>query len=192
MSLPFRSSLLGLSLALAAAACHGDGSLPIATGADGKPFVDADAITTTVSGGDFNGQSTVMLVSSFAGSCANEQNDVGVANGKDYFVELANVDASSHATAVTAPGTFTVTSDTTSIGALAMVTFEINDASCLPTTKMQATSGTVHVTQVDANGLVGTVDLTFEGGVEVSGSFDAAPCAAFDPTRSPGAGGTCQ
>jgi hypothetical protein len=160
-------------------------------GGDGAPFTEGDAITTTAdaSGLDFNGSSTAILISSFASSCANQQGNVGVVNGKTFFLGLANVDASGGSSPVTAPGTFTITTSGTGSGLLAQVFFEVDGADCLKMTNLQAVSGTVQITHVDAGGMAGTLDATFDGNVKVSGTFDAASCPSLNPNRTPNA--TC-
>jgi hypothetical protein len=69
-------------------------------------------------------------------------------------------------------------------GMVAAAQFAVDDASCNATTgPIEATSGTLTVTRVDATGYTGTFDLTF-GTDHVTGTFNTGTCSALGTVTS--------
>lgn len=78
--------------------------------------------------------------------------------------------------------------------AFATATRTANDVTCTPTVSFAAASpaGTVHISDVSATHIAGTVNLTFEDGGTLSGSFSVTPCGtAPNVCTLAQAGGLC-
>jgi hypothetical protein len=63
-------------------------------------------------------------------------------------------------------------------GKFAVVDFAVVDATCTAAANLEAQSGTVTLTRIDANGYSGTFDATFAGG-HLTGSFNTNLCTPF-------------
>jgi hypothetical protein len=153
---------------------------------EGSPIVINDAIAhdVTASGFEFDGQSTVVMMSSFSAACPKQAASAGVPNGRLLLFGLASIDGNGKATPVSRPGTYTVFTGFPAASTLAAeVFYERDGASCLKVTGSQATSGKVNVTGL--NPLVATFDLKLDNGDHVSGSFKAPTCLALDANRTP-------
>ena len=58
------------------------------------------------------------------------------------------------------------------------------DARCESVLVVEANSGTVRLTRVDANGYSGTFDIVFADGSHITGSFTANECTALSMTMA--------
>jgi hypothetical protein len=119
---------------------------------------------------------TVLGVTSFPGACEAIYTNKHYPHGSAALsIQLVAYPSGGTAGPVTAPGTFTLLGtslDGNSFGAA----WTSVDASCNPTS-VQATGGTIDLTEVTASQLEGTFDLTF-GADHLTGSFTASNCAA--------------
>jgi hypothetical protein len=173
-----------------------DAATQVTGTAGGSTFVAEDAIFTIadLSGFEFHGQSTALLITTFPGACAKEQASAGVKGGRSIIIGLAMNDASGNASAVATHGTHVIASGSgaTAAGArVAQLFYQRVGDDCLRTESHQAASGQVAVTSVDTSALAGTFDVVLSDTNEhVTGSFVAASCSSFDPNRTPLA--TCQ
>jgi len=218
MNRPFRGSssrsgagatLTAALSALVALGCSSSSATPSDSGANpdaatqvtgaagGSTFVAADAIFTIadVTGFEFHGQSTDLLITTFPGACSKEQAGAGVKGGRSIVIGLAVNDAGGNASAVATPGTHVIASGSsgaTAAGArVAQLFYQRVGDDCLRTESHEAASGQVLVTSVDPSALAGTFDVVLSDTNEhVTGSFVAASCSSFDPNRTPVT--TCQ
>lgn len=174
----------------------GDAGTQVVGTAGGSAFVAADAIFTTadVSGLEFSGQSTALMIATFAGTCAKEQANAGVKGGRSLFIGLAVNDAGGNASPVTGPGTHAIASGAGAVAAgarVAQLFYQRSGDDCLRAESHQASSGQIVVSAVDASMLAGTFDVVLADTNEhVTGSFQASSCSFFNPNRTPIA--TCQ
>jgi hypothetical protein len=148
----------------------------------GHSFAAKDAIFTTASStSGFSlgtGSVTVISIESGAGACAEQQSAQAVVT-LDVDMALAQVDATGNTNPVSETGTYAVTSGTPGSGLFAQVVFEPLCKMANPSVAVvQATGGSVTVTEVDRSHVAGTLDLTF-GTDHVTGSFYASSCSAF-------------
>lgn len=118
------------------------------------------------------GQVTGLLVSSDPHACGDISNPMAP-GGTGFFAILFSDDGSGNATPPSGPGTYDVFDPTSPLaqGNTAVV------GESLCTLGGVASGGAVVLTRVSPN-LVGTYDVTFEDGSEVSGSFSAVSCDA--------------
>lgn len=150
----------------------------------GNAFGALDAIVNTAiaSGFDFDAQSTDVEITTYANACAAETSHTGVANERILIFALATTNATGNSSPITATGTYTVFTGTPPASSkLVEPYYEVDDSSCQKSTFEFATSGTVTVTSVSP--LQATFDVTFTDG-HITGSYDAAQCAALDPNSS--------
>lgn len=159
----------------------------VVTGTLGGSSFDAlDAVGNAVmaNGFDFDGMSTMIVMTTFASECSLQMTSTGTPNGRLLAFDLATTDAAGHSAQIAAAGAYTVFSGSPAPSSkLAEAYYEVDGANCLKASAEFATSGTVTVTAVTAP-MSGTFDLTFPDG-HVTGSFTAASCAALDPNRTP-------
>lgn len=150
----------------------------------GVNAMDAITTTATAKGFDFKGMSTGVLVSDSANACANQMTSTGVPNRHWLYFALGDINAAGMSSAITAPGTYSVSDGTLPASSKsAEAYFAVDGANCLEVMSAFATSGTVAVKSVSPN-LVATFDVMF-GTDHLTGSFSAPTCAALDPNRTP-------
>ena len=120
---------------------------------------------------------TVLGVTSFPGACEALYTNMHYPHGSaGLSIQLiAYPSGGGTAGPVTAPGTFTLLGSTIGGNSFGAAWTSV-DASCNPTS-VQATGGTIDLTEVTASQLKGTFDLTF-GADHLTGSFTASDCAA--------------
>jgi hypothetical protein len=147
----------------------------------------ADAISNTVS--QPGGSAGAIIVGSVANQCQLINARRILKSGS--ALEIIFGIQSGNTLAAPTPGIYTVHTLATINGFQGMVAaalFVVNDASCNTTTgPIEATSGTLTVTRVDATGYTGTFDVTF-GSDHVTGTFNTGSCSALGSTTS---GFTC-
>jgi len=175
---------------------NSDAATQVTGTAGGSAFVAEDAIFTTadVSGLEFNGQSTDLMISTFTGACAKEQASAGVKGGRSFFIGLAVNDGSGNASPVTSSGLHAIASGAGAVapGArVAQLFYQRFGDDCLRAESHEASGGQVVIAAVDASMLEGTFDVVLADTNEhVTGSFVASSCPSFNPNRTPTA--TCQ
>jgi hypothetical protein len=189
-------------IALALAACGGGNSPhPDAAAPDapanapavvngnlgGAPFVPRDAIwtTDTADGFDFNGMSTILMITDFPNACANQMSGTGVPDGRLLMFVLGTTDATGASLPITQPGAYTVFTGTAPASSkLAEPYFEIDDAHCLRSAHEFGASGTVTVGSA-TDPQMASFDVAFDNGDHVTGSYRATMCSALDVNRTP-------
>jgi hypothetical protein len=181
-----------LTLFAALAACttsSNSGSADHVSGTiGGSAFTARDAIWKNVnaSGFDFNGTSTIVMVSEFPSACSVETTRKGVANGRFLAFALATTDSNGAATPIATAGKYTVNPSGTTPPANQLLVepyYEQDDGTCLPSTKHFGMSGSVTVTST-TDPIQATFDVTFDNGEHITGSFDAVQCGGIDPNSS--------
>lgn len=115
---------------------------------------------------------TVVAITSFSSACDIYATDRFSRGSVSLTLELLSGGPNEGSTA---PGDYTLGQPPAAFTGDLLATWNSVDTSC-GVTQVQATSGTVSVTEVSASSLVGTFDVTF-GGQRVTGSFDAVGCA---------------
>ena len=194
-------NFISLLVVVAVAACGGNSSSPDGKPADsnagqtvvmgnlgGAPFTALDAVWNddTATGFDFNGMSTSIEITSFAGDCGHQMARTGVPNGRLLFVQLGTTTGGNSAPATT-NGAYPVFKGQPPQGNGAEVIFEIDGPNCLKSTSVGATSGTVTVTSA-TDPKTATFDVTFENGDHITGMVHATHCTALDPNSTPTGG----
>jgi hypothetical protein len=136
----------------------------------GASLVAADAIAGT----DATGSSGAVAIVSTSATCMLVTQGKRPKGQQAIYLTLADVVSPGSTKAPSAPATYTIG------GPLhkATVSYVATDAACAQTTTA-ATSGTVTLTDVNANGWGGSADLTFDGGDHVTATFVAQTCPAF-------------
>jgi hypothetical protein len=171
--------LMGGTLLTLLLGCSGGSNTTFNGTVRGHQLTPADAVSGT---GSLNVppavsiNAAVVVISNTGGLCANAS--VGKQASNSQFFVITLFDRIGTQTAIpTAPGTYSVTSTTKSASASYLET----DATCRSIAGFSAlaTSGTVTLTSVTSNGLVGTFDLTLNSGDRVTGSFNAPNCGGL-------------
>jgi hypothetical protein len=153
----------------------------------GAAFNARDAIwdTATANGGGFNGMSTFVLLTDYAGACSVQMTGTGIPNNRSLAFFLAVTDAAGHATPIAAPGAYAVISAQAPLSSnVAEVYFEVDDATCRRSSYDTGLYDTVTVTSA-TNPQQATFDLHMMNGDHITGSYSASSCAALDPNRTP-------
>lgn len=176
-------------VALVAAACGGGGGGGGSVGTPGTSLVATGPLplsaanATAVVGGSTcqvgavsaGVAYAVVLASDQPGICGFLQANQNKANTRSIALALVHVDPTSPTTSL-APGSYAVTANPTTQPTFALVQVVQTNASCQAST-LTAASGTVVLSSL-ANGRVqGTVNAQLAGGGDVTGTFDADPCA---------------
>ena len=170
-------------------ACGGGSSSPVTVNGNiaGQAMGAQDAVSNVISGGgDSQG---FLLITNAANTCTKLTANQQPKNAKAIGIGLANVTQTGF-TAPTATGDYTVYSSAnigTATGNAALGQYVATDAVCNPVAQIEATSGKVTLTRIDANGYAGSLDITFSDGSHVTGNFTANRCNALSDTI----GGTC-
>lgn len=171
-------------------ACGGGGSSSSAAvnGTIGGQSMGAqDSVSNVLTTGtDSEG---LILITNAPSSCAKLTANQQPKNLKVIFVEIGTQSASG-VTAPAANGAYTVKTAATipsATGNVALASYVATDATCNAVTNIDATSGTISLTRVDANGYSGTFDITFADASHVTGSFTANKCTALSTNNQ----GTC-
>jgi hypothetical protein len=168
----------------------GDVGVAINATIQGSAFSGMDGIfvITSATGLDFDGLSTDILITDFSGACGKQTMGQGVANGQSLLIGLASVDMSGHSDAATHPGDYLVSKFPLPRGRLvAEVYYEKDGPDCQKMTTLQASTGTVTITNLTgagASSLAGRLDVMF-GADHVAGSFGATACVGLIPNRTP-------
>lgn len=184
-----RRGMLAAAL-LACAACGGGSNSSPATvngtiGGQGMGAQDAVSTVFTVA----SDSAGLIFITNSPNTCAKLSAGQIPRNGKAILIILGTQSGSS-TSAPTATGSYTVFSSVAivgQIGNVALVRYQAVDASCTPTSDIEATGGTVTLTKIDTSGYAGTFDMTFSDNSHVTGSFTANKCTALSPNIS----GTC-
>jgi hypothetical protein len=173
-----------LCLPLLAAACQDRGSASVAGTIDGAPLTVRSAVFVNVAakGFDFDGSTSLIALSDQPDLCGRERERRGSPNARVLYVGLSRTNGIANE-----PGAYdVVTTGPTGTAAQASEAFyERSGADCRRTVSVPAQTGIVTVEHTDAATLRGSLDLTFEGGAHLTGSFSADHCAAFDPNTTP-------
>jgi len=134
----------------------------------------------------FGGSAGLVLITAAPNACANLAASELKKNAKAIFIQVGTqtgrtISPPSGNGNYTVYGTSSIAAAT---GNVAAALYVATDAKCAPVLDDEATSGTVRLTQVDANGYSGTFDITFADGSHVTGSFTANKCAALSLTMA--------
>ena len=163
--------LLGFVLTAMTAACggsvasadHVDGSV------EGRAFhaVDATSALGTFTGADGGArQEAVIVVTDQGGACEFVSSPTKKPSVTYLVLTIAaEVDAVS-------PGTYAIDEPDVSMDVVAQ------DQNCVKTLMSDAATGTITLSSVGASGASGSFDVTLDGGEHLTGSFEAAGCAA--------------
>lgn len=172
-------------------ACGGGGSSSSAAvnGTIGGQSMGAqDSVSNVLTSG--SNSEGLILITNAPSTCSKLTAGQQPKNAKAIFVEIGTQPASGGVTAPAANGTYTVMTVATignATGNVALASYVATDATCNPVTSIDASSGTITLTRVDANGYSGTFDITFADASHVTGSFTANRCAALSTNNQ----GTC-
>ncbi len=148
-------------------------------------FTSKDGISGDTTDGEdsyWDGTSTTLFLSSFAGACSAITNETVGPNTVDVFLQLAvnpqvDEDDGFTGSAVTGASTFTVSENPTAGQNGAQGEVDAYDDQC-DFTKDLLESGTVTITSRTTTGITGTIDAMTEGGTHLTGSFSTATCAS--------------
>jgi hypothetical protein len=149
-----------------------DGTAAISGSISGSPLQVDDAIAAVEE--DIDGDASTMIVlMSGVDACGDVGGQIA-ANATQVSLSIAVLDSTqSHYAAVTAPGTFSISSD----GAVdAQV--DRYDAACqrVATSSNRASTGSITVDSVSSTGYVGHFAMTLETGDSITGTFTAPIC----------------
>ncbi len=205
---------LVLAAAVAVMACgSSSSSSSSATGTiGGSPFSPAETAAFYVAPvtcslpavGDKALTAVGVAFNSTTGTCNDVVQCVTHRNSREVMVVIAKFPVIGSGQPVITTGDYAVgaSMSTPQIGAdgmgtvaFATATSTANDATCTPTvhTPSTAASSTIHLGEVSASRIAGTVDLTFDDGGTLSGSFSVTPCGSTpDVCTLAQAGGLCQ
>ncbi len=178
-------ALLVVAVVLLCAACgSGNAAATVNGTVAGQEIGAQDAIFNVFASG--SDSEAAIGISNAANSCALVTASKQPKNARAIAIALATQTATTTA-APSAAGTWNVVPDVRALtGNVAVATYVATDGTCIPIHEIQATSGTVTLTRVDASGYGGTFDLRFTDGSHVTGSFTASRCAALGPDASTG------
>jgi len=179
-----------VALLLACAACRGGKSSKPASvnGTIGGQPMDAQDSTSNIYSFDADSEGLVYIMN-VASSCAMLTAGNQPSNAKVIAIQIA-VKSATGISAPSAVGTYPMYTAANVGGAngnVALARYQTSDATCNPTSDIEASSGSVTLTRVDATIYAGNFDMTFSNGDHVTGSFNANRCDALTPTI----GGTC-
>jgi len=170
-------------------ACGGsDSRLAVSGTIGGQPMAARDAVSSVMYvGSDSEG---LILVTDAANACAKFTANQRPRNARWITIGIGTQTGSATSAPVDT-GDYIVHSssngDTAAArGKVAIAVYAATDANCV-VTSIEATSGKVTLTRVDANGYAGTFDITFMDGSHVTGRFDASTCATLSFNNQ----GTC-
>ncbi len=166
---------------------HGDAGAAITGNAGGRPLALVDAIFNTLvaKGLEFNGVSTTLLFPTYANACAQFTAGNAVASSGFLFVGLADVAADGTAAPITTSGSYVIFSGSVPASSRSAQAFvEYLDSSCMRSSTVPATSGTITITRVGDKLIEGSVELTFGAGEDFSGTFSSSLCDGFSPNSS--------
>jgi hypothetical protein len=164
----------------------GDGGNDV-LGVDGTQtvFASKDGISGDTTDGEdsyWDGTSTTIFLTSFAGACNAVTDETVGPNTVDVFLQLAvdpqvDEDDGFTGSAVTGSGTFTVSENPTAGVNGAQGEIDAYDDQC-DFTKDLLESGTVTITARTTTGITGTIDAMTEGGTHLTGQFSTTACAS--------------
>ncbi|MGC3999276.1 MAG: hypothetical protein QM767_18295 [Anaeromyxobacter sp.] len=132
------------------------------------------AVTCSVEGIDFGVAFAAVGASDEAGLCSYLQNAQDKQDAKTITLAIFKVNPTGTTAAITT-GTYPVTTNPGLSTEYAFVFVSQNDAQCVAT-DVEGASGNIVVTSVTADRIIGTADVTLDGGGKVTGSFDAPYC----------------
>ncbi len=152
----------------------------------GEAMVGRDVISNvrTSSTGSSTG---VVAIYDVPGACAKAAAGQGAKSAKGILLMLATV-TNSHLAAPTATGVYTVYpghAQNVSGNAVGVLYAE-SDVTCQTSMQMEGVSGTVTLTRIDSGAYSGTLDLWFEEGSHVTGSFASVRCSTMFEERDGG------
>ncbi len=183
-----RNRMLVLAL-LVCGACGSDtqtASASLTGNIAGEPMVGRDVISNvlTTSGGSAG----VVAIFDIPGVCAKDAAGQAAKSARGILLLIAKV-TNSHLSAPTATGVYIVyPGDAQDVSGNAVkVEYAESDETCQTSMQMEGVSGTVTLTRIDSGAYSGTLDLTFEEGSHVTGSFASVKCS----TAFEGGGRTC-
>jgi hypothetical protein len=166
---------------------HGDAGTAITGNAGGRSLSLVDAVfnNAAASGLEFNGVSTTLFVPTYPNVCAQLTAGNAFANSGLLFVGLADVAADGTAAPITTSGSYVIFSGSVPASSRSAQAFvEYLDSSCMRSSLVPATSGTITITRFGDRLVEGSVELTFGAGESLSGTFSSSLCDGFSPNSS--------
>jgi hypothetical protein len=148
-----------------------NGTATLSGSVQGHTFSPADAAA------GISGMEVAVYISNHSGICADQTGqNVNEPNDERIQLTLNNLESGNDVALTT--GTYTVGSGTTGLN-VAVGQFGVRDATCAPSFETMVTAGTVTLSSLTTSMVAGTYSLNF-GSDQVTGSFSASDCAAYD------------
>ena len=165
---------------LASVDCGGGSPVSLNTVIDGERMVAKDAVSNILAVDKAGTKKTgVIYIADVPNTCAMLTAGQEAKNSKGIILQLGTLTGS----AVSPPastGDYAV-HPSSPAGNVAEAYYWKNDENCEEARDMRGASGKVTLTGIDASAYSGTMDITFEDGSRVTGSFTSSTCAALLP-----------
>lgn len=160
------------------AGCGGaSGSSSVQGSVGGKSFSEAHAVANV--GGQAQRQSGLVIISSASDICERVTANSEPTNAQLLTLQLREADAAGNSSAPGHSGTYAITSNgSPTSGQFAWAFFVAVGAQTSDSSQMQASGGSVTLTDVADGRYGGSFDLTF-GSDHLTGSFDSSNCPAL-------------
>jgi hypothetical protein len=171
------AAFLGITTALACSSSSGGGGAATVTGTVAGaqvPTTDAIAIVAPLveTFGGFTQEGVTVAITNLSPACSFAQPG-GDSNPPNSTILLMEVGSPQAVT----PGTYSIIATTPTATTInALLVFEAVDGQCKQTSLHAARSGTITFSTISATAVVGSFDVTFNTGENLTGSFDAPIC----------------